>query len=153
MYFIIVTASLDPASNQVNWRMVLRRRAAPSRFPVIWGVRAIDLTVFTTITTVAGNRPELKWQKKTKTKKKTVCYKFESITQEKKNGNKEGCEMPRALFFKDVLVFLLSVEWVWHKQTAASSLGHWKHFLLGEIEIMVRSCQCETHVFFNKGHI
>lgn len=40
-------------------------------------------------------------------------------------------------------VFLL-VEWVGHKETAASSFEHWKPFVLGDIEIMVLSCQCET---------
>ena len=109
---------------------------------------------------MAGNSPELKQQKNENRKKVIVCYKIESITQEK-SGKGEAYEVQWAFFsevkvcnFKeDFSCVLFLVEWVWHKQTAASSLEHWKHFLLGYIEIMVLSCQCETHVFFNKGHI
>lgn len=152
MYFIIVIASLDPVLNQASWRKALRCRSAPGRFPGIWGVWAINFTIFKTGTTMAGNSPELKWQKQTNKQKKVVCYKFESITQEKKTERKEAARCSEPSFQRCSCV-LLRVEWVWHKQTAASSLEHWKHFLLGDIEIMVRSCQCETCVFFNKGHI
>lgn len=148
MYFIIVTVSLDPVLNQANWRKVLRCWATPGGFPATRGVWAINFTIFKTVTTMAGNSPELKWQKK----KSCLLQVWKYYSGKKKPEWKEAARCSEHSFQRCSCV-LLRVEWVWRKQTAASSLEHWKHFLLGDIEIMVRSCQCETRVFFNKGHI
>lgn len=135
----------------------LRCRAAPGRFPVIWGDGAINFTIFKTVTTMAGNSPELKRQKKTtttkQTKKKLSVTRLKVLLRKKQNPQRKEAARCSEHSFQRCSCVLLRVEWVWRRQTAASSLEHWKHFLLGDIEIMVRSCQCETRVFFDKGHI
>lgn len=120
---------------------------------------------------MAGNSPEMKRQKK---KKKTivkakiricVCYmcKYYSGKTKQRQRSLRGaasapsvCQKFRSMivcFFCPLSFILKLVSECDVNRLLLPAPSSTEHFLLGYIEIMVLWCQCETHVFFNKGHI